>query len=40
VFPIPKHSFRLAASFPPTWLLAGITNKISDKAINVKDKTE
>jgi hypothetical protein len=36
-----KHSFLSAIPFPhPSAALANITNKISDKAINVKDKTE
>ena len=36
-----KHAFPLRYIFTlPTVALASITNKISDKAINVKDKTE
>jgi hypothetical protein len=36
-----KHAFPLCYIFTlPTVALASITNKISDKAINVKDKTE
>lgn len=36
-----KHAFPLCCIFSlPTVVLASITNKITDKAINVTDKTE